>query len=62
MAGEARNQLIIRGPKQISAQLRNVTLDQALNTLLPAAGLMYRKTGPPNNATYVIEVPPLIPQ
>jgi len=52
----------IRGPKQISAQLRNVTLDQALDTLLPAAGLMYRKIGPPNNLTYIIEAPPLIPQ
>lgn len=62
MAEGTPKQLVMRGPKQISAQLRNVTLDQALNTLLPAAGLTYRKVGLPNNMTYIIEVPPLIPQ
>ena len=61
-SAEVPNQVIIRGPKLISAQLRNVTLDQALDSLLPAAGLRYRKMGPPNSLTYVIEVPPLIPQ
>lgn len=44
-------------PKAVTAQLRDVTLDQALDKLVPACRLTYRKIGPSSNPTYVIEVP-----
>jgi len=40
----------------VSAQLYDVTLDQALDALLPSLGLIYRKQGMAANPTYVIEL------
>lgn len=42
-------------PKAVTAQLHDVTLDQALDNILPACRLRYRKVGPPTNVSYVIE-------
>ena len=44
-------------PKAVTAQLRDVTLDQAQDKLLPPCRLTYRKIGPANSPTYVIEAP-----
>lgn len=41
--------------KAISAQLRDVTLEQALDSLLPACHLTYHRVGPANNPTYKID-------
>jgi hypothetical protein len=41
--------------KGVTAQLRNVTLDQALSSLLPACGMQFRKIGVPADPTYQIE-------
>jgi hypothetical protein len=40
----------------VSAQLYDVTLDQALDALLPSLSLTYRKQGPAANPTYVVEL------
>ena len=44
-------------PKAVTAQLRDVTLDQALDKLVLPCRLTYRKIGPANSPTYVIEAP-----
>lgn len=45
----------INRSKGVTAQLRNVTLDQALNSLLPACAMQYRKIGMPADPTYQID-------
>ena len=41
-------------PSMISVSLYDVTLDQALDSILPNVLLKYRKQGPPDNPIYVI--------
>jgi hypothetical protein len=52
-----RKSLYYFPPKAVTAQLRDVTLDQALDKLVPPCGLTYRKIGPASNPSYVIEAP-----
>lgn len=40
--------------KSLSAKLYDVTLDQALDVLLPSVGMTYRKAGLSKNPTYVV--------
>jgi len=42
------------GSMQVSVAIYDVTLDQALDSILPGVLLKYRKQGPPDNPIYVI--------
>ncbi len=53
--GSQPGQQAFSKPKAVTAQLRNVTLDQALSSLLPPCNLRYRRMGLANNPTYMIE-------
>lgn len=52
----ARQSIRSKSDWKLSAELYNVTLDRALDSLLPAVGLTYRKNGPPDNPVYYIDV------
>ncbi len=56
---DVKSELVFAKPKAITAQLRDVTLEQALDNLLPACRLKYRKVGLASSPTYMIETLPL---